>query len=427
MSQIKIEQGDCINILKLHPENFYDLVYLDPPFFTQQIQRLKSKDGSVEFSFNDLWKSHEQYAEFIHERLLEIKRVLSPKGSLFFHCDKNASHIVRLLLDSIFGEKNFQSEIIWTYKRWSNSKKGLLPAHQTIFFYSKSSEFKFNKIFVDYSPTTNLDQITQKRARDERGKSVYATDENGDIIFNNSKKGVPLSDVWEIPYLNPKAKERVSYPTQKPIILLEKIIKLCTNENDWILDPFCGSGSTLVAAKLNGRNALGIDVSDLAINLAKERINNPIKSESLFLKKGKEAYINSFADMEIYLRGLEYVPIQRNSGIDAILKNGINGFSVFVRIQREHETVEEAAIQLTKSLSKKGKNISILIVTNNKNTNDSHGNLYDFPGILFVDAVSEAIKKSLMVNFNYNELTCFDTLTNKETSVKNLADEMTNC
>lgn len=395
MTQIKFEQGDCLNVLKNQPDEFYNLVYLDPPFFTQQVHKLKSRDGLKEFSFNDLWKSHDQYAEFIFKVLLEIKRVLSSTGTLFFHCDKNASYIIRLLLDSIFGVENFQSEIIWTYKRWSHSKKGLLPAHQTIFFYSKTSDFKFNKVFVDYSPTTNLDQITQKRARDKRGKTVYATDKNGDVILNGSKMGVPLGDVWDIPYLNPKAKERVSYPTQKPVVLLERIINLCTNENDWILDPFCGSGTTLVAAILNHRNALGIDISEQAINIAKQRVENPIKSESLLLKKGKESYINSYSDIDLYLNGLDYVPIQRNSGLDAILKNGINETPVFIRIQRNTETIMEAATLMTKAMTKKGKAISLLIVTNKNNMTNVSDLTLKFSNILFIDAVSEAINKSL--------------------------------
>jgi len=395
MTKIIFEQNDCLNALRNQPTDFYDLIYLDPPFFTQQMQKLKSRDGLKEFSFSDLWKSHEEYTYFLYERLVEIKRVLSPTGSLFFHCDKNASHIIRLLLDSVMGGDNFQAEIIWTYKRWSHSKKGLLPAHQTIFFYSKTSEFKFNRIFVDYSPTTNLDQITQKRARDDRGKAIYATDEEGGIILNGSKMGVPLSDVWDIPYLNPKAKERVGYPTQKPVILLEKIINICTDENDWILDPFCGSGTTLVAAILNGRNALGIDISEQAINVAKQRIENPIKSESLLLKNGKESYLNSYSDLGLYLKGLDYVPVQRNNGIDAMLKNGGDEAPVFIRIQRKTETIMTAATLLQKAMSKKGKAISLLVVTNKDDVTELSEINKIFSSILFIDAVSEAIKAAI--------------------------------
>ena len=92
----------------------------------------------------------------------------------------------------------------------------------------------------DYSATTNLDQILQDRERDENGKSVYKKDKNGNVVLGKEKKGVPLSDVWEIPYLNPKAKERTGYPTQKPVLLLNQILSIVTDEGDLVLDPFCG-------------------------------------------------------------------------------------------------------------------------------------------------------------------------------------------
>ncbi|MDY2939178.1 MAG: site-specific DNA-methyltransferase, partial [Fusicatenibacter sp.] len=224
----KVICDDCVNGLMRIEDNTVDLVYLDPPFFTQDVQRLYSKETKTELVFSDKWKSMEEYLLFMEKRLEECKRILKDTGSIFVHCDRNASHYLKVLLDRIFGMKNFQSEIIWVYKRWSNSKKGLLNNHQVILFYSKTDNFKFNRIYTDYSETTNIDQILQERVRDKEGKARYKTDENGDIVIGKSKKGVPLSDVWEIPYLNPKAKERVGYPTQIPIILLEQIIKLVT-------------------------------------------------------------------------------------------------------------------------------------------------------------------------------------------------------
>lgn len=162
----------------------------------------------------------------------------------------------------MFGSENFRSEIIWHYRRWSNSQRGLLLAHQTILYYTKSDQFTFNEMWTEYSPATNVDQILQRRSRDEFNKSVYDRDEDGNVIANGSKRGVPLSDVWDIPFLNPKAKERTGYPTQKPLSLLERIITLTTNEGDCVVDPFCGSGTTLVAAQSLGRTAIGVDVSE---------------------------------------------------------------------------------------------------------------------------------------------------------------------
>lgn len=167
-------------------------------------------------------------------------------------------------------------------------EKGLLSSHQTIYFYSKTEDFKFNTIFTDYSPTTNIDQILQDRVRDENGKSVYKRDEEGQVIQGKEKKGVPLTDVWNIPYLNPKAKERTGYPTQKPILLLEQIIKIVTDENDTVFDPFCGSGTTLVAAKILKRKFIGIDISSDAISLTNQRLEQPVRTDSLLLQKGKK-------------------------------------------------------------------------------------------------------------------------------------------
>lgn len=360
----KVLFGDCLDLLKEFENDSIDLIYLDPPFFTNTIQKLKTRDGSKEFSYKDIWKSNEEYAEFLYYRFIELKRVLKDTGSIFVHCDRNSTHIVKTLLDDVFGLEQFQSEIIWYYKRWSNSRKGLLPSHQTIYFYSKTPHFKFKTIYGDYSQTTNIDQILQKRVRDNNGKTVYARDENGNTINSDVKKGVPLNDVWEIPYLNPKAKERVGYPTQKPILLLERIIEIASDEGDTILDPFCGSGTTLVAGKLKKRKVIGMDISEDAIKLTNSRLENPIKSESNLLQKGKDAYNNVDSLVEKFLHDIEYVPVQRNSGIDAILKETYQNSPILVRIQKEHETLEEAIKQLSKAVKVKHSKKSFLIRTN---------------------------------------------------------------
>ena len=355
--------GDCLNHLKKIPENSVDLIYLDPPFLTGKVFTGISKDALKKYSFDDIWESSNEYAKFLFDRLVQCKFLFKDTGSIFVHCDRNSTHIVRKVLDMIFGEDNFQSEIIWSYKRWSNAKKGLLNQHQNIFFYSKSSNFKWNQEFVDYSATTNLDQILQKRERNDLGQSVYATDHNGEVVYGGAKKGVPLGDVWEIPFLNPKAKERTGYPTQKPLILLEKIIKLTTNEGDTVLDPFCGSGTTLVASKLLGRKYLGIDISEDAVELANSRLDQPIKTESHLLKKGVSAYKNEDPWVIKHLSSFNYSRIPRNKGIDAILKDELDNKTVFLRVQYESESLEDAFSLMKKSLKSKPSSIGVLIQT----------------------------------------------------------------
>jgi site-specific DNA-methyltransferase (adenine-specific) len=356
-----ILHGDCLLHLKTLPENSVDMVYLDPPFFTNRTHTATTRDRSQTFSFADSWQNLSEYAEFMRLRLLEVHRVLKPTGSVFVHCDKSANFLLRVVLIEIFGADQFRSEIIWSYKRWSNSAKGLLPAHQTIFFYSKTAEFKFNPTFTAYSETTNLDQILQRRSRDQHGVSSYATNESGNVIFDHTKNGVPLSDVWEIPFLNPKAKERTGYPTQKPVVLLERMVELVTDVGDLVLDPFCGSGTTLVAAALLGRRGIGIDESLEAVRLSQKRLENPEKTESALLQKGRASFENANQAALDILLGLDVLPVQRNAGIDAFLRHS-SGL-IPIRVQRQGETLLQAADALTKAALSKQLERGLLVRT----------------------------------------------------------------
>jgi len=359
----RIIHGDCQEQLKQFENESIDLVYFDPPFFTQKTHSLKTRDNSKLYEFDDKFDTIHEYLELIENALIESKRVLKTTGSVFLHCDKTASHHIRTVLDSVFGQDNFQSEIVWSYKRWSNSKKGLLNAHQIIFFYSKTKDFQFNTIYTDYSATTNIDQILQDRERDGNGKSVYKKDENGNAIIGKEKKGVPLADVWEIPYLNPKAKERTGYPTQKPVLLLNQIIKIASNEGDTVLDPFCGSGTTCVSAKHLKRNFIGIDKSIEAVDLANSRLNEMVITESELLNKGVDSYLEKTAKELAILQNINAIPVQRNSGIDGFLKEQIDGRPVPVKIQNDYETLEDAIEKLEKASIGKGYGYKIVIQT----------------------------------------------------------------
>ena len=389
----KVHHGDCLAVLQGMKSDSADLAYLDPPFFTQKSHRLITRDRRKVFSFDDIWASNREYAEFLLHRLIEIHRVLSERGSIFFHCDQNANHLVRALMDEVFGSNRFRSEIIWHYRRWSNSQKRLLPTHQTIYYYTKSDKYTFNIEWQKYSPSTNIDQILQQRTKDTFGKSVYKRNEFGNIEPNGNKKGVPLSDVWDIPYLNPKAKERIGYPTQKPLLLLERIISLSTNEGDTVIDPFCGSGTTLVAASLLGRNGVGIDVSEDAVDLTRQRIQDPVKSESNVQTKGRDAYRNADEDLLSLLQGVEYVPVQRNKGIDAILQEGIGNIPILIRVQRENETILEAAYKLHRASQDKGACVMFLVAI-------SEGGYFEFKddlpeGVVIIDSPALSVNKHI--------------------------------
>lgn len=167
----------------------------------------------------------------------------------------------------------------------------------------------------------------------------------------------------EIPYLNPKAKERVGYPTQKPIILLEQIIKLVTDENDIVMDPFAGSGTTLVAAKMLNRKYIGVDISKEAVQLAKDRLMTLIKTESFLLKKGKAAYKNLTENQIAILKSIGATLVQRNNGIDGFLNEYVDGKPVSVKIQKKDETLDEAISKLLKASKRKKCAYMVLIRT----------------------------------------------------------------
>ncbi|MCT4552217.1 MAG: site-specific DNA-methyltransferase [Alphaproteobacteria bacterium] len=330
-------------------KNSIDLIYLDPPFFSQK--EYKVKRDNIEYKFNDSWEDISEYIDFLEIRIKKMKDILKDTGSIFIHCDNNASHYIKVLLDNIFGYNNFRNEIIWNYKKWSNSKKGLINNHQTIFFYSKTNKYKFFKQYKGYSETTNVDQILNNRMRDKDNKVIYSEE------IAKKKNGVPLGDVWDIPFLNPKAKERVNYPTQKPIHLLEKIIELCSEEGDVILDPFCGSGTTLVASKILNRNYIGIDMSQDAIDLSDKRLKNPIKTESQLCKASNNKQ-NSFEfkeDNNINKRNiisnLSGHIVHRNSGIDGFL-NSEDGL-IAIKIKDDGESFEKSFKKLEQSTEKK--------------------------------------------------------------------------
>lgn len=363
METNKIYYGNCIEKLKEMETDKVDLIYFDPPFFTQRKHSLSNKDNSKKYEFDDKYNSIDEYLALIKNVLEQSKRVLKNTGSVFLHCDKIASHNIRVVMDLVFGRENFQSEIIWSYKRWSNAKKGLLNSHQVIFFYSKTKDFKFNTLYTDYSATTNLDQILQDRERNENGKSIYKKDENGNVVLGKEKKGVPLSDVWEIPYLNPKAKERTGYPTQKPVLLLNQILNIVTDEGDLVLDPFCGSGTTCVSAKSLKRQFIGIDISLDAVELANSRLLEMVISESNLFNKGTNEYQEKTEKELSVLQNINAFPVQRNSGIDGFLKDHHEGMPVPVKIQGEYETIEDAIDKLEKASKGKYYKMKIIIQT----------------------------------------------------------------
>ena len=300
--------GDNLGILRteIAPESV-DLIYLDPPFNSNATYNVlfRSPEGSKSKAqieaFDDTWHWGKEAAIYFDEviksgntrtaemlramrsflgendmmayltmmamRLLELHKVLKPTGSLYLHCDPTASHYLKILLDSVFETGNFRNEITWCYRGAGYPKKDFGRRHDIIFRYSKTNEYTFN-----------LDDVREPyaQATEERFKH-HIGNVRGDKDYGVQQlhpKGRHPDDWWQIQPIAPSSKERLGYPTQKPLVLLEKIIKASSNEGDVVLDPFCGCGTAVHAAEKLRRKWIGMDITHLAISLIEKRLND---------------------------------------------------------------------------------------------------------------------------------------------------------
>lgn len=303
--------GDNLPILREYiPDESIDLIYLDPPFNSNRTYNILFKQESGQDSeaqiaaFEDTWHWNQTAEETYHElvtaappnvgqmigalrgfigqnqmmaylvmmaaRLVELHRVLKPTGSLYLHCDPTASHYLKLILDIVFSSKDtFRNEIIWHYQRWPAKQKNFQRMHDVILFYSKAyRKNTFNTLLEPLSAGT-LKRWKGKKSIVEYEGDVRLVTKMTDV----ESPGRPMDDVWDIPVINSQAKERLGYPTQKPVALLERIITASSNPGDVVLDPFCGCGTTIAAAQKLGRRWIGIDITYLSIALQKNRLN----------------------------------------------------------------------------------------------------------------------------------------------------------
>ncbi len=254
---------DNLEFLQEIGSQVIDLIYIDPPFC--------SEEDYIEFS--DKWESISGYIGYMRERILEMHRILKKTGSFYLQCDSHAKFELKLLCDKIFGKKNFRREIIWNTGSVSGFKsrvKGWVRQHDTILYYTKSNDFTFNKLYLPYS-VNYIEKMF--RYKDDDGR-VYRKRRDGRQYLDESK-GVPIGSVWDdiLSFqTRTRAKEYYKYPTQKPLGLLMRIIAASSNEGDLIADFFCGSGTTLIAAKLNNCNFIGCDNNQNAIKLCQKRL-----------------------------------------------------------------------------------------------------------------------------------------------------------
>jgi site-specific DNA-methyltransferase (adenine-specific) len=252
----RIIHGDCLDVMKIIPEESFDFIYIDPPYFTEKEFFLHTGQRYENHSFTDNWAGGlKEYLDWLEERLKSIHLLLKPEGVFFLHLDWHAVHYVKVILDKIFGYDNFQNEYIWYYSGGGASKTRFARKHDNILFYSKSStnwKFYADRVREEYKWTRG-----QKRA---------------DGSDRDLEKGKLPDDVWEYHSLLPWAKENVGYPTQKPLALLQKFILATTDEGDVIGDFFGGGGTTAMAAQILNRRWITSDISNISVSLIADRI-----------------------------------------------------------------------------------------------------------------------------------------------------------
>ncbi len=445
--------GDNLRWLRdtrIFPDASVDLVYLDPPFNSNADYNVLFREASGEASeaqfhaFTDTWNwadAAQTYAEFVDDcpqtavvemmdalhdllrnspmmaylammapRLVELHRVLNPTGSLYLHCDPTASHYLRMLLDGIFGQQNFQNEVIWKRTSAHSGSKRWGPVHDVILFYSKGAKFTWNQIFQGYSdeylesfyrysdekgrfrvgdltgagtrtgesgrawrninPTEAgrhwavpnkvlLDLFGKESATWTVQKKLDALAKQGLIYwpakgrvpgfkrYLEGQAGVPISDViTDINPIGAQARERLGYPTQKPQLLLERIIEASSNKGDMVLDPFCGCGTTVHAAQKLGRQWIGIDVTYLAINLIKRRLKDAFGDDAQFEEKGQPTDLESAKELakldkwQFQQWALSLIDARpRTEGAGKGADRGVDGMLYFYESQEKRERI----------------------------------------------------------------------------------------
>ncbi len=308
MKDQSLYYGDCLDWMAGWPDSSVDLIYLDPPFNSNtDYNVIFGPENGVSAQvrgFVDTWRwdrasaarvrdiedagSHPlrdailalrrllgpcgmlAYLSYMGQRLVEMRRLLKPTGSVYLHCDPTASHYLKLLMDAIFGAKNFRSEIIWRIgwiSGFKSQKKGWIRNHDTILYYLRSDEAGryFNKEYIPYA-----EDYVRRDGKKPTGKGIPVED-----TWNCSS-----ADILDSIMIKSFSQEKLGYPTQKPLALLERVIRASSKAGDLVLDPFCGCGTTLAAAQNLGRRWIGVDISATAIDIVQDRRLRPMGIEA---------------------------------------------------------------------------------------------------------------------------------------------------
>ena len=284
----KLYWGDNLHIMRTLPSESIDLIYIDPPFFSGRNYNMIFQDQNEVMTFEDIWEGGiPVYSVWLNARLVEMKRLLKPTGSIYVHLDWHATHYIKIEMDKIFGYENFRNEIIYCYGGGGIPKRDFPRKHDNILRYTK--DWKVYETFnTEYRPYGEWTKVHQPRHSLTAGGTALDTE-----------RGTPLNDWWsDITHLTSYQKEWVGYPTQKPEALLERIIKTSSNEGDIVADFFCGGGTTPAVAQRLGRRWIASDISRIAIEVTKGRILRLLKSE-----KGTQTNFAKVPNIEVWSWG----------------------------------------------------------------------------------------------------------------------------
>ena len=287
--------GDNLQVMRGLEAESIDLIYADPPFFSQRNYSLVWGDAQEVRSFSDIWKEGlPGYLAWLNARLIEAKRLLKLTGSLYLHCDWHAGHYIKVELDKIFGYHNFRNEIIWFYKHMSRTNRYFPRKHDFIFCYGKSAQDP--KTQRDKRRKTKFNADAVRIPYDEKTVRRYKKP----VVFPRGKVakinegGIIPYDVWEIPPLRNVSKERIGYKTQKPEALLERIILASSDEGDVVGDFFCGGGTCPAVAQRLRRRFIACDQSRAAVSVTRDRLIDQAEQTQMDEQTGKSFAVPDF-------------------------------------------------------------------------------------------------------------------------------------
>lgn len=339
-------------LLESHAEGI-KLIYLDPPFLTGDRFVMRVRVGEAEWksgrgslvldSFTDA-NDREAFLELMRAVLIRCRMLLRPDGMIFLHIDYRTHPHLRLMMDELFGEDNFLNEIIWVYQSGGRSLRHFSRKHDVILFYRKSAQYDFNVEEV-MAPPSEPRSNHMRRHVDPDGRVYRSIRANGRVYTYYDDDPVAPTDVWnDLSHLQQRDPERTGYDTQKPLSLLERIVKCGSRAGEIVLDPFAGSGTTLEAAKRCGRGFIGIDRCPLTLGIARRRLQGaPYALEYPACEGMPECELSVSTGVGFYHVSLDRFELEDGlldrsfSGLD-----GVDSWSVGYIRDGEYHTMAEA-------------------------------------------------------------------------------------